>query len=345
MTVELGTRLKALRLKYNVKAKDVADHIGKSAAYLTKLEKGEIKQVDQDLLQNMVCFVTDDEKGFDKLIEKLALSDTNDQLKEENWFMNFDLVKRIIPIPPSLAKHLQEMAKEVDVSAIKLAEYINQNEDLDTSFFSTINMNPDEVEKNIWHPYTIIDKDEEKSAQFIILNVDMKDIESLLNGTKDTCSHTLMFAIIYHLLKLKDKRDKLDTDKYELQDKAIKIMQEHKFYSILDRSNFEKQAKSREEYQELLSDFDRKNREVINGILSRIGFLSDYDVKYTNDKLQGILDNLKVEPSFALSYMAIPLKEMNKISVTARKQFIADVKSLVEKYAAADPPQESVELY
>ena len=80
-------------------------------------------------------------------------------------------------------------------------------------------------------------------------------------------------------------------------------------------------------------------------ILSRIGFLSDYDVKYTNDKLQGILDNLKVEPSFALSYMAIPLKEMNKISVTARKQFIADVKSLVEKYAAADSPQESVELY
>ena len=103
--------------------------------YLTKLEKGEIKQVDKDLLQNMVCFVTDDEKGFDKLIEKLALSDTDDQLKEENWFMNFDLVKRIIPIPPSLAEYLQKIAKEVDVSAIKLAEYINQNEDLDTSFF------------------------------------------------------------------------------------------------------------------------------------------------------------------------------------------------------------------
>ena len=113
-------------------------------------------------------------------------------------------------------------------------------------------MNSDEVEKNTWHPYTIIDKDEEKSAQFIILNVDIKDIELLLNGTKDTCSHTLLFATIYHLLKLKDKCDKLDTDKYELQDKAIKIMQEHKFYSILDRSNFEKQAKSREEYQERL---------------------------------------------------------------------------------------------
>ena len=42
---ELASTLKSIRIQYNVTAKSVAEYIGKSQSYISKLEKAEIKTI------------------------------------------------------------------------------------------------------------------------------------------------------------------------------------------------------------------------------------------------------------------------------------------------------------
>ena len=68
---ELGLQLKDFRNQFQVKAKDVATHIGKSAAYISKLEKGEIHQIDKEEFVKIVDFISNSESGYQLFCERI----------------------------------------------------------------------------------------------------------------------------------------------------------------------------------------------------------------------------------------------------------------------------------
>ena len=331
MTKELGLKLKELRLKYNVKSKDVAEYIGKTAAYYSKLEKANIQTIEESSLEKIVNFITDSETGYEDFMEKISSELSSEKLSTDLWLMNFDNVGRKLPVPESLIEEIKEMMSDLNISNKDLVDYINTNEDLDESFFSEHGYSRESIDYNKWYPYRIKIGDEVKSSAFILVNIKYKNFMNLINQIDDTSNWLTLYTILYHLLKYRFKLiNNVDYDKESLKKEANNILNKHKFYSLADKANLSEQAKTQEEYTSLLSEFDKANLQYINKILSAISFLSDYDVKYTNELLKVIANNLDANPSFALRFMATDIATISDFSTKAKQHYLNQVKELTK---------------
>lgn len=69
------TRMRYLRLQYNVEAKEVARELGISTGYLSKLERGWFRKVPYYLAENILEFYGE---GFDSLMEEVQLPKIGD---------------------------------------------------------------------------------------------------------------------------------------------------------------------------------------------------------------------------------------------------------------------------
>lgn len=337
MTEELGLKLKELRLKNNVKSKDVAEHIGKTAAYYSKLEKAQIQTIDEVMLKLIVNFITSSEFGYNEFVEEVSAELSSEKLATDFWLMNFDFTERIIPVPKSLIDEIKNLMSILQVSSESIVDYVNENEDLDDSIFISHGYVKSELVPNKWYPYDDFEDGTVKSAALILINIKHSEFAALLDGTRDTSNWLMLYSILYHLLKLQQKlSENLNYDKELLKKDAENILVKHKFYSIAIRIRLNEQADSQEEYTNLLSDFDKENLKYVNKILSAISFISDYDVKYANELLKTISGNLSANPSFALRFMATNLAGISDLPTKVKQHYLNKVKELTESTSNDD---------
>jgi transcriptional regulator with XRE-family HTH domain len=345
VTDDIANRLKTIRMKNSIKSKELAEHIEKSAAYITKLEKAEIKNIDKELLKKIINYITSSEDGFEKFFEDYIIEIPANEIDSDIWMMNFDSLERKIPVPKALVNYINEELGRLNVTTTALINYINENEDLNSDFFSKHNLNRNDYELNIWHKYATIEDEQHRVAFFILLNLNVEQLDKILSFELDSCNHMILFAVVYHLLKYDNKLNGQPSDNDTLQSKAINILQQFKFYSLSDRSKLSKQAKTKDEFESLLNDFDKDNMEHITNFLNCVNFLSDYDIKYANEKLKGIVENLEMDCSFALSFMAISLSTLSDINVTQRKKFLDSVRNLINQFNSTNKSESQIELY
>lgn len=345
---ELGLQLKEFRNKYQVKAKDLAEFIEKSPAYISKLERGQIQQVDKNEFVKITNFIAKSEEGYYLFCEKIAEAADAKELDNNLLLLNFDLLERRIPITEHLIEIVKQMMTKASVNAEELISYINQNEDLSQEFLIEHKLDPNTIEKNVWHPYTEADS-LDVSHSLIFLNYSLESLTEFLEGNVKKCEYMFLYAVVYHLLKLLHKSEGMQYDD-ELINKckieAEEILLNEKFYSLSVKARLQEQSETEEEYKNLLNEFDVKNVEYIMDIVSIIRFLSEYDVSYTNDKLKAISDNLKNgDPSFALAFMAMSINKLNDLSPTIKREFLKEVSNLIEKYTSMSNVNEVIEKY
>lgn len=137
LSENIGLQLKEFRTKYKVKGKDIAELLGKSPAYVSKLEKGQIQQIEKDELVKITNYITQSNEGYYLFYEKIAETADAKELDHDIWLMNFDLVDRKLPVPIELVKEIKQRMMELDITSEALATYINQNEDLTFDFVRT----------------------------------------------------------------------------------------------------------------------------------------------------------------------------------------------------------------
>lgn len=345
---ELGFQLKEFRNKYQVKAKELAEFIEKSPAYISKLERGQIQQVDKKEFVKITNFIAKSEEGYYLFCEKIAEAADVKELDNNLLLLNFDLLERRIPINEHLIEIVKQMMDEASVNAEELISYVNQNEDLSQEFLNEHKLDPSTIEKNVWLPYTEADS-LDISHSFIFLDYSVNALIELLEGNIKKCEYMFLYAIVYHLLKLLYKRKGMQYND-ELINKckieAEEILLNEKFYSLSVKARLQEQSETEEEYKNLLNEFDVKNVEYVMDIISIINFLSEYDVSYTNDKLKGISENLKNgDPSFALAFMAMSINTLNDLTPIIKREFLKDVKDLIEKYTNMPNTNEVIEKY
>lgn len=340
MSAELGLKIKELRLKYKIKSKDLATFLKKSPAYISKLEKGDIKQIDHSTFRDMINFITNDVNGYDDFMIKESENISSEGLSEILLFYNFDWIERKIPVPDDLIDYINNKITELNLDYTKLIEYINKNEELDDDFFKENSLTKSECKENIWLP-----QKNDSKAFFIILNYSVQQLSDLLTKQVDISNYTFIFAIVYHLLKYENLVLNYKQPNTALWQQTADILNSNKFYSLAQRNRFLEKSKSMEEYNQLLSKFDKENMSLINQLLSALQFISDLDVKYTNEKLIQIIDNLRINPGFALAFMAIPIKEIDNVNKVTKKEFIQEVKKLIDIYRNKSRNETTVEKY
>jgi transcriptional regulator with XRE-family HTH domain len=344
MTLEIGRKIKEWRLQYNVKSKDLAEHINKSPAYISKLEKGDIKQIENTLFKDIIVYISGNPNGYEKFMAKVTEDISSDELDKNTLFLNFDKIERKIPIPETLVDFINLKMSILNIDSDKICEYINKNEDLDEEFIKEHSIVKENTPLNRWIAYSTFDpQGNEVKRNYIFINCKAEKLIKILSRELDRCNYTFMFAVIYHILKIENYGNCQVIDKEKYKEETNRILLSNKFYSLYDKNKFGEQSNTVKEYEELLSDFDRENRVLINDLLRLISAMSDYDVKYANDKLSKIVQNTKSETSFSLSFMALSLNPLKNVSVVLKKEFLEKVEDLIQSYK--EMPDSKIEKY
>ncbi len=348
LSESIGLQLKEFRTKYKVKGKDIAELLGKSPAYISKLEKGQIQQIEKGELVKITNYITQSDDGYYLFCEKIAEKADAKELDHDIWLLNFDLVDRKLPISSELVEEIRRRMKELEISPEELATYINQNEDLSLEFLLEHKIDPNLVEKNVWVPYQEADSIEHPHS-LIFLEVESKKIEAFINGKVKKCEYIFPYAIVYHLLKWEHKKQGEILDdalSNSCKAEAEEILLKHKFYSLSVQARCSEQSSSEEEYIKILNDFDINNMEYISAILEEISFLSKYDVSYTNEKLKSIVENMEnCDSSFVLAYMSLSLVGIKDLQTSIKRKFLQDVVELIKEYSNMAETGENIERY
>lgn len=345
----LGAQLKEFRNEYKVKAKDIAEQLDKSPAYVSKLEKGQIKQLDKKEFEKITNYITQNENGYNLFFEKYAEKISVIKAVEKDLaFINYDQIERMIPVDERLIKEINELIQEVNISVSELAEYINKNEDLSSTFLEENQIDPENIEKNIWHCYTNA-SDLKKAHHYIYLEYSASRIEDFLNGKIHKCEYMFLYALVYHLLKAKHKKEGIEYNDVMIvtcQIEAENILLDNKFYSLAIKNRRHNNEESLPQNKKILSKAELENTNYVLDILHKIHFLSKQDLEYTNDKLKIIVENLKEKDiSFVFAFMATSLKRLDGLQTSLKKEFLNDLVNLVDEYANKVGSETNIEKY
>ena len=337
---ELGMRLKDFRNTYKVKAKDIADYIEKSAAYISKLEKGEIQQIEKTEFIRIVNFITKNEEGYDKFFEFVSDLADEEELEKSIAFSNFDWVERMLPVSKDLLTYINNRIDKNNIDIQFLTEYINQNDDLESDFFESNRIDKSKIKPNIWHFYGEVDANSIRRS-YVWIQFEKEYIESILSGKQKKTNYLSIFVILYHVYKLEELAKKPlleDRVKNNIKKKVEKKLHEYKFYTLADKSRrLSRIEEENVEADSLLSKFDVENRMLTNKFNKYLSVLSDYDVDYTNDKLKRIIENFeKTSVTFAIAFMALPINKIAELPSSVKKEFLRSVEELIDKYCNLD---------
>ncbi len=334
---EFGSQLKDFRNQYKVKAKDVAIYMNKSAAYISKLEKGEIHQIDKEEFVNMVNFISSSPNGYQLFCERIIGTMVPEALDGSTIARNFDWVDRTLPIPEEYCQYINKKLKDANIDITELTNYINMNDDLDERFLQEQGIDKETVEKNSWIPYFEADSKNVKRT-LIIVEITEKEVENIVHRRIKKTSYLYLYVILYHIYKMQELDVRLslkESERINIKRKTSNKLNDFKIYTLSDKAKVISQTNNETELVNVLNTFDIKNQELMRELIDGIFYLSEQDVEYTNSKLEGVLANLREEPSFSLAYMALPLDKMFNLSFKAKKEFLEGVGLLIEKCASA----------
>lgn len=348
LSESIGLQLKEFRTQYKVKSKEIAELLGKSPAYISKLEKGQIQQIDKKELVKISNYITKSKEGYNLFCEKIAKRADQEELDNNLWLLNFDLLERKIPVTKDVVHIIKDKMEKLNYTADQLSEYINKNEDLSIEFLEEHAINPDLVEKNVWVEFREADSIEYPHG-LIFLNYPGDRIQRFIDGKILKCEYMFPYAMLYHLRKEAHKQsgdtydDKLIAN---CKEEAESLLLQNKFYSLSIKTKMSTQIKSTEEYSKILSEFDMENMKYISQLLQSISFLSQYDVEYTNQKLEKIVDNFeKNDQSFVLAFMSLSLAEIGELHSSYKREFLNKVEELIGEYANKGKTEKEIEKY
>ena len=195
---------------------------------------------------------------------------------------------------------------------------------------------------NIWYPSIV------GEGSYIKIDMSQQMLSNILDKKMLSCPYVFVFCILYYVLKIEKYGDTVTIDvshTQQLYQKTTTILNDHKFYSIIERDNIMRCAQSQEELQELLSSFDNDNAKLIGEILGRLKFASDLDIRRTNERLSSFLENLKADVWFTLKTISLDYHQLESIDTSQRKEFLKDVELLIQKYTDKQKTIKNTETY
>lgn len=348
VTIELANLIKSIRIRENITAKAIAEYIGKSQSYFSKLEKAEIKSIEQDELIDIFHFILGSEEAFQNflnssLFDIIKASDlrfSDEEIKNKSWYYNFDQVLRLIPIPGDLIDYLIQEMDRNNISTQYLCDRINGNEAI--AYYIE---NLDDYPYNTWH--FIAEKGKLKHI-FIKMKVDLAEIEKILTKEVESVNYVTMRSMVLYvsIIKKYGHDKKITSNEYrEMTDEAINLLNFYKFYSLEEKHYLELTAKNDAERDALISEFDRKNAETINSIIDFFKLCSDIDNLKTTKRLNSFKRNLDWDGGFILRLISYNFFEIDNVSLDEKQQLLNEIYDLINKYKNKSDNNKTVQFY
>ena len=344
ITEELTQLLKSLRIENGISAKALAEHINKSASYITKLEKGEIQSIHGDALFNILKFLLGEKSNPDEIIESvfrtLNYKYTTKEIENQVWFHNFDTVIRKIPVPEAFCTDTLEMLTANQISIDYLVERINQNEFIPDKSFCDIKTYP----VNQWFEC----KFNGVSETYILLELDKVRIASLLNRKTSISNYVTLLAIIMYSLRLINYSIDAIIDKAtirDLQELAQSYLQRYKILTLTEKQARIEKALTKAERELQLSSYDVENLKVKDEFIELLDVYSEFNIKTANKSIASINKNMEWDAPFIMRIASIPFRELEPCSGTMKHAIISEIEQVFQKYKEIPSDKRKIEEY
>lgn len=329
-TKALRDTIRSLRKEYNIRGDKLSKELGRGAAYISQVESGKIKHIELRNIRNIFYRIsTVSGKNFNtfiaELIDKNYSCTSSLDLEQEKWLFFLDYKIREFPIPDSIITYITEHFQKLDYSSLKLAF-------LNTKYSCMIN----KILEHSKYKYT--------SLKFLVENeFDNQDLEYTLNHIIRniisrafiSLSYIEIEIALYYLFLLED------CPVEEIWSKTHKLLYDNGFITVSDHYGFVGElANTAENICEInSSSSDLLYEEYLsskNCIASIFDFAYNKDSELTVQKLIEIKNNLICDPFFVLILMSQDLTQLKGQSIEKKKEFISELKKLIEKYSSTN---------
>lgn len=327
ITEELAQCLRALRLQHNLSTTKLSKAIGKSPAYISKLEKGEIHSIDINLFNEALLTVVGGNNeslnvAYDELANYFNLIFSSKELDQQIWFINFDRITRVIPIPESLIDEINDILSAHNITYEELLTAINSNLDLPK----------EDINRKVPYNQWFISQGKKDGSKSIKIKLESDILFGILEKRIQKIAYTFMESIAYYALRLSTGNVLTEEKNILLKDEATELLNKHKFYSILEREQLIKESKSEDELSSVLSTHDLKNRKLLDEIMDEMHYMSDLDVTEINKFLESLRDNMDWDVGFVMALNNIPLNLLTNTDYNDRQQMLNEINEIFFKY-------------
>ena len=333
LTQELSNALKNTRNDKGIKAADVAKHIKKSLAFISKLENKMAEHVELDVLIEIFKFLFGEDENLDEfinpLLEKATIELTPEEIKKREWIMVFDLEYRRIPIPALLVEFINSKLAKLNLTPEQVILEMNKNDELSDK---------DKYNKN--KNSLILRSNKESSNSIIVFELKDNLLTEILNGERKTSNYITMEGIVRTIYKIEG----FTVD--DAINEAISTLNTNKFYSLYEKKKLFAKNNRNENIDALLTEYDKENFKTVNSIIKHISVLSDWDIDYANKNLKNLDDSFNIDPPFIMAIIGSKFSKLKNVKKGNKKQFISEINKLIDKFSNITPdPEKDFETY
>lgn len=342
VTSELAETLRSIRLQNKITARSLAEHIDKSPAFISKLENGNILSVDTDELYSILQFISRESSTIelaDQIYKSLKLKYSTKEIEEQLWFVNYETVKCLLPIPSSLVDDINSRISSLNITRQYLNSRINANEALPQE-----DIDDKSIAYNQWYHQ----KQRGGSSQSIKIKLSENQMNAILDREYDLAPYVFVFCILYYVIKIEQFGTQItltDEQNNDLMQKTTDILNSHKFFSISEKNALIAEKQSLDEIQDLLSSFDTANMEILGDIISGFRVASEHNIKLTNEQLSTFSSNMHWDLGFMLRIISFDYTALERTSFSNKKNLLAELEELISKYAGLSDEQNRIEEY
>lgn len=328
--------IKDNRDSHNIKASLLATKIGKSSAYLSKLDKGDYKTISYEDLCQMLNAICDNEDDGKKLVDDFLtdyIRNKSIELEEEEekdyGLTTYDDVFRLLEIPPDLVDYING---EISKNKFKISDIVNKaNANGDLPDFTKNS----KYENNVYYPYEKEDSQEESkkpTASFIKVNIQEEHVSDILNKTITISNYVTLQALLYTIYRLQKNIGK------NLSSIAAETFSDKFHFYNLERTKYAETAeKSKTKVHEEMSNMPNLFVRTVNDFAEIAFTFFKRNPIYAISKIFGFRENLYTDPAFTIALLDLPFYKLKDLDRDDKKKLMNEMNQLISKYSEIKP--------
>ena len=232
--------------------------------------------------------------------------------------MNVDDLLLDRPIPDKMITDINNYMTLHNISKEQLVQTINSNIDISKrDYYNT-------MPTNIWY---CPDNDIDTVSIKILIHASY--IEDLLSNKITTIHRVIVEVILYALYTLgKEENARI------MANDALQLYNFLPMRRVITITS--------ENIEDIFGNLEPDTSDALKGVLSKLKLITAMTNEYGSKRIKQINQNLNEDLGFCFAYMALDITELEKKEKERKKEFLSELKKLVQKYSQEDS---SIDLY
>ena len=344
VTSELALLLKTLRTQNKIPSKELADRIGKSNSYISKLESGDVKNIKEEDLTRILTIITGGGDFYQKVlpdaVKCLHSFLEPDYIFDQLWLIQYDVIERPVTVSEEGRRKIISLMEQRHITARQLSELINSNADseMDDSF----------------PPNEYVAMEHNGSTRLLVRTVIPEETIRRVIEEADfpTTYYTVqvMAFCLFRLVLFPDIRGKMPSETAAQVLRASAAFMDELGVASLTGFVHLISSESYIQANTTPSNFlTSLNNTVEHPLLDPFRDLFQEFARHNPTRTAQVIDtlnkNLSWDPGFMLKLMEAPFYQLGNLSYTCKKQLIEEILATLARYDDMNDFEKKFETY